>query len=239
MPDITLADDLLPGAGSRPLRGYLVKPEGSGPWPGVVVIHEVFGLDEVMRRQTERLARAGYLALAVDLYSLGGMRRCVVKTMRAMSRGEGRAFDDIEIARQWLRRSTECNGKVGVIGFCMGGSFALVCASRGFDAASVNYGQLPKDLDALSRACPIVASYGRKDHSLKGVASKLDSTLTAAGIDHDVKEYPRAGHAFLNDAMVGPIALRPLMLVMGIKPEPDAAKDAWVRIEEFFAAHLR
>ena len=67
----------------------LVRPSGSGPWPGVVMIHEAFGLDEVMRRQAERLAAAGYLALAVDLYSDGGTLRCLVSTMRAMRKGEG------------------------------------------------------------------------------------------------------------------------------------------------------
>lgn len=240
MPDVTLADALLPGPGSRPLRGYLARPEGSGPWPGVVVIPEVFGLDDVMRRQADRLARAGYLTLAVDLYSVGGMRRCVVSTMRAMYKGEGRAYVDIETARQWLRNSTECTGRIGVVGFCMGGGFALICASRGFDVASANYATLPKELDAaLVGACPIVGSYGARDRSLKGAAAKLDAALTRAGVEHDVREYPNAGHAFLNDAMAGPMALRPILRVMGVKPEPDSAADAWARIEAFFSTHLR
>lgn len=226
--------------GSRPLRGYLARPEGEGPWPGVVTIHEVFGLDDVMRRQADRLARAGYLTLAVDLYSAGGAKRCVVTTMRAMFSGRGRAFSDIATARQWLLDSSDCTGKVGVIGFCMGGGFALLCAHDGFDVAAVNYGQLPKDVEAaLALACPIVASYGGRDRSLRGAAAKLDAALTRAGVVHDVKEYPNAGHAFLNDAMAGPRPLRPLLRVAGMGPEPASAADAWQRIDAFFAEHLR
>lgn len=227
------------GNATRPLRGYLARPEGPGPWPGVVVIHEIFGLDDVTRRHAERLARAGYLTLALDLYSAGGAPRCLVSTMRAMFTGRGRAFEDIATARRWFVDSPECTGKVGVIGFCMGGAFALLSASTGFEVASVNYGQLPKDVDAaLSDACPVVGSYGGRDRTLRDAAAKLDAALTRAGVVHDVKEYPDAGHAFLNDAMAGPRPLRPLLRVAGMGPEPASAADAWRRIEEFFARFL-
>jgi carboxymethylenebutenolidase len=226
--------------GSCPLRGYVARPEGAGPWPGVVLIHEIFGVDEVMRRHTERLARAGYLTLAIDLYSAGGAKRCVVSTMRSLFSGTGRAYSDIETARQWLMQRGDCTSKVGVIGFCMGGGFALVSASTGFDAAAVNYGQLPKNVEeALANACPVVASYGSKDRSLKNVAAKLDDVLAAAGVTHDVKEYDGAGHSFMNDAPVGPRPLRPLLKIAGMGPNPEAAADAWERIERFFSDHLR
>jgi len=244
MPDIDSTDiDLTaiaaPRGGSRPLGGVLMKPSGPGPWPGVVMIHEGFGLDEVMRRQAERLAEAGYLTLAVNLYSAGGTLRCLVATMRSMLSGRGRAFADIEAARAWLVESPECTGKVGVIGFCIGGGFALLTASSGFDAAAANYGQLPRDLDAvLAGACPIVGSYGGSDRTLRGAAAKLEAALTAAGVVHDVKEYPAAGHAFLNDAENGPRPLRPLFRVAGMGPEPASAVDAWARIETFFDTHL-
>jgi carboxymethylenebutenolidase len=226
--------------GSQPLRGYLVKPPGTGPWPGVVMIHEIFGVDEVMLRQAQRLASAGCLTLVVDLFSAGGPVRCLVSTMRSMITGQGRAFADIETARSWLLASTDCTGKVGVIGFCLGGGFALLTVGRGFEAAAVNYGRLPRHLEqALAGACPVVASYGGKDRTLPHAAAKLDRALTRAGVVHDVKEYPAAGHAFLNDTEAGPRALRPLLRVAGIHPNPAAAQDAWQRIDEFFTAHLR
>jgi carboxymethylenebutenolidase len=93
-------------SGSQPLRAYLARPAGDGPWPGVVMVHEAFGVDDVMRRQADRIAAAGYLTLAVDLYSAGGTRRCLVSTMRAMIKGEGRAYADIETGRQWPHRGS-------------------------------------------------------------------------------------------------------------------------------------
>jgi carboxymethylenebutenolidase len=206
-----------------------------------VVVHEVFGVDEQTREHTERLAAAGYLVLAVDLFSAGGVRRCLVSTMRALQRGEGRAFTDIDTGREWLSRSPDQAGGIAVIGFCLGGGFALLTASgHGFAAASVNYGFPPRDLDAhVDGACPIVASYGGRDRLLRGAGAALGTALTAAGVVHDVKEYPNAGHSFLNSAPNGPRVLRPLFRVAGIGPDPVAADDAWRRIESFFDANLR
>src|SRR6202040_2891196 len=121
--------------GSQPLRGYLSTPSGPGPWPGVVMIHEVFGLDDVMRRHADRLAGFGYLTLAVDLFSAGSNARCLVTSMTAMIRGHGRAFADIGAARDYLAASRDCTGKIGVLGFCMGGGFALLTAGDGYGAA--------------------------------------------------------------------------------------------------------
>lgn len=222
------------------LTGYLARPEGPGPWPGVVVIHEAFGADEVMRRATDRLAAAGYLAVLPDLFTAGRRLPCLVNTIKALRAGQGRAYADLEAARQWLLARPDCTGQVGVLGFCLGGGFALMLANRGYDAAAPNYGMLPKNLGgALDGACPVVASYGGKDAGLRGAADKLEEALQRAGIPHDVKEYPTAGHSFLNDAPNGPPPLRPLARVMNIGPEPTAAADAWARIERFFAVHLR
>ncbi|MEO6703663.1 MAG: dienelactone hydrolase family protein [Jatrophihabitantaceae bacterium] len=240
MTTVDLRAESAGSGGSAALTGYLAQPTSPGPWPGVVIIHEMFGLDEAMLRHAERIAAMGFLALAPDLYSDGGARRCLVSTMRQVAAGEGRAYADIEAARQWLLQRPDCTGRVGVIGFCMGGGFALVTASRGFDAAAPNYGSLPADLDmAMAGACPVVASYGGKDGGLKGAADKLDAALTTAGVLHDVKEYPDAGHSFLNDAPNGPRLLRPLLRVMNVGPEPASAVDAWARIEAFFTDQLR
>ncbi|HEV7191935.1 MAG TPA: dienelactone hydrolase family protein [Jatrophihabitantaceae bacterium] len=229
----------VPG-GSERLRGYIARPEGGGPWPGVVVIHEAYGLDDVMRRQADRLAAAGYLALLPDLYSDGGALRCVLRTMRTLVAGRGKALVDIEAARQWLMQQGDCTGRVGIIGFCMGGGFALLTAGTGFDVASANYALLPRDADAaFADSCPIVASYGAKEPGATRTARRLERQLSAHGVEHDVKVYSNAGHSFLNDAPTGPLLLRPLLKVAQFGPEPESAKDAWNRIEEFFAAHLR
>lgn len=230
--------DLTSPEGSQGLTAYIARPETDEPRPGVVVVHEIFGLNDVLRRQADRMAAAGYLAIAPDLFSDGGPRRCLVSTFRSLATGNGKAFADIEASRQWLLDHPDCTGKVGVIGFCMGGAFALVTATRGFDVSSANYGMVPRDAEqALAGACPIVASFGKWD-GLVGMAGKLERALTTLGIKHDVRTYPAAGHSFLNDAPVGPAPLRPLMKVMRVGPEPIAAADAWRRIEAFFAEHL-
>jgi carboxymethylenebutenolidase len=226
--------------GSPVLRGYLASPEGEGPFPAALMVHEAFGLDDVTIRHANRMAAAGYLTLAVDLYSDGGVRRCLVATMRAMAAGEGRAFTDLATARDWLLESGRTTGKIGVIGFCMGGGFALLLANDGFDAAAVNYGRLPKNPEeALAGACPIVANFGGKDRTLRDGAAKLESVLNRLGVVHDIKEFPHAGHAFLNDVETGPRPLRPLFRVMGVGPDPESAPEAWQRIEDHFAKHLK
>jgi len=235
--DIVLPD--APG-GSHGLTGALAVPDGPGPWPGVVLVFEAYGMNEVMRRQVARLADAGYLALMPDLFAEGGPRRCLGATFRALRSGEGRAFADIESARAALSARPDCTGAIGILGFCMGGGFALAAAAgRGFSAASANYGMLPKDLDALAGACPVVGSYGARDRSLRGAAATLERVLAEHAVPHDVKEYPTAGHSFLNDAETGPALMRMITRpIMGAGPDPEAAADAWARIEAFFGEHL-
>jgi carboxymethylenebutenolidase len=218
------------------LKAHLaVPPVGEGPWPGVIVLHEAFGLNDDIRTQADRLAAAGYVAVALDLYSRGGARRCIKGVFRAAMRGEGQAFDDIEAARSWLVARDDCTGRAGVIGFCLGGGFALLTAARGFEASAPNYAHLPKDLDAALRgACPVVASYGAKDKTLKGTAAELESGLQRAGVEHDVVEYPDAGHSFLNRPAPGP-----MLRVAGIGYDAASAEDAWGRILRFFETHLR
>ncbi|MFV2195110.1 dienelactone hydrolase family protein [Nocardiopsis sp. LOL_012] len=238
MPDTDLSSYTRDNDGSPRLRGYTARPEGEGPWPGVVVAHEVFGVDAQMRLHADRLARLGYLTIVPDLYSQGGKWRCVAGVMRAMSRGRGRAVTDIEAGRRWLLDRPDCTGRIGVVGFCMGGGFAIVTAPR-FDAAAPNYGVLCNDLsEAVRGACPMVASYGSKDWQTPGAAARLEAALTAEGVAHDVKEYPGAGHSFMNEGPNGPALLRPLARVTGIGPHPEAAADAWRRIDAFFTEHL-
>ncbi|QEC48717.1 dienelactone hydrolase family protein [Baekduia soli] len=231
MPDLTYA------AASADLGAYLAVPLGEGPWPGVVVIQDALGLGDDIREQADRLAAAGYLALAPDLYSGRGLK-CVVATIASSRSGRGPAFEDIEAARRWLQAREDCTGRIGIIGFCMGGGFALLSAPRfAFAAASVNYGEVPSDTSVLAGACPVVASYGRRDRMMPGRAARLERALTEHGVEHDVKEYPDAGHSFLNRINTGPL-LGPIAHVAGVGYHHPSAEDAWRRILGFFAEHL-
>ena len=201
----------------------LSRPTGAGRWPGVVMLHEAFGINDVLRRQADRLASAGYLVVAPDLLGEGPRFGCMKRAFQALTARQGRPFEVISEARSWVAERRECNGKVGVIGFCMGGGFALVVAADGFDAASVNYGMIPEDVDEVLRgACPIVGSYGAKDR-MSAAVPKLAAALESQGVDYDLKIYRTAGHSFLNDAPVGPVLARPLMKIAHVGPDPEAA----------------
>lgn len=238
----------MPDTEIRTLHGtmpaYAALPAGDGPWPGVVVIHDAGGLGKDTRRQADWLAGAGYLAVAPHLFYWGGIVRCLAAVFREVAAGHGRLFDEVDAARGWLAADPACTGTIGVIGFCMGGGFALALAPRGdYAAASANYGAFRGDgLAALEGACPIVASYGARDRSLRGAAARLEAALDALGIDNDVKEYADAGHGFMNDHRDEPIPrLFSLMarFTGGVEFNETATADARARIERFFDAHLR
>ena len=115
--------------------------------------------------------------------------------------GSGPVFDEIDAAAAWLSGLDACTGKIGVIGFCLGGGFALLSAPRpGVSAASVNYAPVPKDIGRmLGGACPVVASYGGKDPGTRRQLPRLEQALTEQNVPHDVKVYPGASHAFMNE----------------------------------------
>jgi len=223
-----------------PTSGYLAVPAGPspGPWPGVVVIHELWGLNGDIRAHADRLAAEGYLALAPDLYRGKSFARCIRDVFRQLHAGSGSAFGAIDSARAALAARPDSTGKIGVLGFCLGGGFALLCAPRGeFSAASVNYGEVPADAErVLAGACPIVASYGGRDPMGAKPPKRLEEALTALNVPHDVKVYPDAGHSFMSPK---PAALTPLVRLARVDYKPGSAEDSWRRIFAFFGEYLR
>ncbi len=233
MPDTTYP------VGEGRVAGYLAVPEGPGPWPGVVIAQDVLGLTGDLKRITDRFAASGYLALAPALYSHRPRIRCMISTLRSHFSGHGPAYDDLVAGRDYLIADARCTGRIGLVGFCMGAGFCLQLAPRGlFDATAPNYGLLPKDLDTLSRSCPVVASFGAKDRVVAaGTAATLEAALASGDVPRDIKEYATTGHSFMNNwNFPGPV--RVVERVAGMSYSEPEAEDAWRRMLSFFTEHL-
>ncbi len=233
----------IPVPGGGVLDGVLALPAGTSEtgWPGVIVLHEIFGPQPEILEVADRFAERGYGALAPDLFSGGVRLVCLTRAMLESSRGRhGAITAAVEASRAWLAARAEIDPeRLAIIGFCMGGGFALTYAAgspAGLRAAAVNYGQVPVDAEQLRGACPVVASYGGRDRVIGRQGERLRAHLTQLGIEHDVKTYPAAGHSFMTDGHhpIGRLTYLPLRLGY----EPRAAQDAWDRVFAFFGAHV-
>lgn len=237
----------IPDAAGDSLPAAFVLPDsaaadGATRRPGVIVIHEAVGLNDDIRRIARRFADAGFAALAPDfLARLGPRPICIARFARGIGQiRTGRPYRRLAAAQAWLAAHPSVAGQpIGVAGFCMGGGFALLYAA-GADVAAVApfYAALPKDDAVLRGVCPVVASYGGRDRIFGGGGERLAATLDSLGVDHDVKTYPDAGHAFMSvhDGWTG--RLGPWLPTRN-GYEPDAAEDAWGRTLAFFDRHLR
>lgn len=208
--------------------GYLALPDGDGPFPGIVVIHEAYGLNDHIRDVTRRFAEARYAALGADLFTGRNRMLCMTRYMAGLLIGSvNRAgIDDLKATLSYLAKLPEVDARrLGAIGFCMGGGFAVAwaCTDSRLKAIAPFYATNPRPLDAAKRLCPVVGSYPESDFTA-GAARALDTALTRYEIKHDIKIYPDTRHSFFNDT-------RPSF-------DKKAAEDSWRRTLKFFGEQL-
>jgi carboxymethylenebutenolidase len=208
---------------------YLALPDGKGPHPGVVVIHEAFGLNDHMRDVARRFASEGYAGLAVDLFSGRNRAICMARYMTGMLLGSVNRYgiDDLKTALTFLAKHPDVDAqRLGAIGFCMGGGFAIAwaCTDSRLKAIAPFYGVNPRPLSVVGRLCSVVGSYPERDFTARN-GRVLDQALTEKGIVHDIKVYPGAHHSFFNDTRSS--------------YDKEAAEDSWRRVLAHFGERLR
>lgn len=218
-------------SGDETVHGVLYTPPGKGPFPGIIVIHEWWGLNDWVKEQASKLADEGYAALAIDLY-----RGKVAKTpdeAHEIMRGvpEDRAKRDLDAAFHYLQSQKDVNkDRIGAIGWCMGGGYALDVALQQPQLAAdvINYGHLATDPAELKKInAPILGLFGAQDRGITpDDVNKFREALDKMGKKIDVTIYPDAGHAFENPNNKE-----------GYRPT-DAA-DAWNKTVNFLASTLK
>ncbi|BBG03018.1 MULTISPECIES: dienelactone hydrolase family protein [Pseudonocardia] len=233
------ADVSIPSVNGGRLPGFLARPDGGDtPGPALVMIYELFGMTPEMRRIARDLAREGYTVLIPDLFARGRVKPlCVASTMTTMATGRGAALGDCESARRWLAEQPTVDAdRIGVIGFCMGGGFALLLSGTGLYRVAVPfYGRTAARVEPL---CPVVASFGGRDLEFRdGYPQRLEADLAERGIPHDVKVYPDAGHSFMTrtPGATGSVAAR---TPMHLEYHEPSATDATARVLTFLTEHL-
>jgi len=215
------------------VSGYMARPENAdtGALPGLIVIHEWWGLNDNIRHMTRRLAAEGYRALAVDLYR-GKAAEAPENARSLMEKANSRKQENIENLKQAYKFLTEQqNAKnVGVIGWCFGGGRSLQTAlamPEQIDATVIYYGHLVTDVKPLKTLqMPILGHFGEEDSAIPPEkVNEFSSALENAGKDATIHIYEGAGHAFANPS--------------GKRYDPDAAEKSWKRTVAFLKKHLR
>ncbi len=218
-------------SGDETVHAILYSPEGKGPFPGIVVIHEWWGLNDWVKEQAGKLADQGYVALAIDLYR--GKVADNPETAHELMRGvpEDRAKRDLHAAVAFLGSQPNVEAdRLAAIGWCMGGGYALDVALQepALKADVINYGRLATDPEALKKInASILGLFGAQDQGIPPEdVNRFAAQLKKLGKQVDVKIYADAGHAFENPNNK-----------TGYRPE-DAA-DAWKRTVDFLSVNLK
>jgi carboxymethylenebutenolidase len=216
-------------SGNRQLEGYMAFPEGEGPFPGIIVIHEAFGLNENMKDIARRFAAEGYIALAVDLFADRNHAICMFRFMsgQLLNPFNNSTIHDLKAALTFLSKQAGVDeARLGAVGYCMGGSFvvAWACTENRLKAIAPYYATNPRPLKAIARLCPVVGSYPGNDFTASS-GRKLDVELDRYNVPHEIKIYPGAKHAFFNDTLKDAY-------------NESAAQDSWERVVAFFGEHI-
>ncbi|MFT7305292.1 MAG: carboxymethylenebutenolidase [Candidatus Azotimanducaceae bacterium] len=211
------------------------------PVPLVIVIHDILGFNDDTRRIAWRLTSGpmGLAVVAPDLYQgLGPKPICVVKTLASLKRKEGITFDRLRAVQAWSSSIPEIDGqRVAVVGFCMGGGFALLYSNEAeVSVVAPFYGDVPLVASELKNICPVVGGYGERDAIFGPEGHRLVSHLQSLSVPHDVKFYPDAGHSYMNQ-LKGMAKLARWTPMRGAFDE-TAAEDSWQRVFRFFEKHL-
>ena len=219
-------------SGADTVSAYLAKPQGKGPFPGVIVIQEWWGLNDWVKQQADALAKEGYVALAPDLYRGQVTDKQEVAHQLMSGLPQDRALADLKAAYAHLATMKDVKAdRIGVIGWCMGGRYALLLATEEprLKAAIPYYGAPPADPAAIARIkAPVLGNYGGDDQGPSPAqVREFEAAMKKAGKSVDVKIYEGAPHAFANEN--NPWG--------GYRKE--AAADAWQRTLAFLAAHLK
>jgi carboxymethylenebutenolidase len=217
--------------GNGSINGYLVRPaNATGKLPAVLVVHENRGLNPYIEDVARRLGKANFMAFAPDgLTSVGGYPGDDEKGAAAFGKVDRpKMTEDFEAAARWLKARNDCNGKVGVVGFCFGGGIANTLAVRmgaDLNAAVAFYGAQPSAEDTAKIKAPLLLHYASLDAGITGRWPAYDQALKANKVQHEGFVYEGANHGFHNDTT----------------PRYDevAAKLAWQRTLDFFNKNLR
>jgi carboxymethylenebutenolidase len=232
------------GHGGDEIAAYLARPLGPGPYPGVVVIHHMPGWDDATKEITRRFATRGYAAICPHLHFREG-RDASPDDAAAAARASGgvpdeRFLGDAAAAMHYLRALTYSNGKVGMIGYCSGGrqTFLAAC-SLDLDAAVDCYGgfvvasppagmpiRMKPVIDKASKlSCPLLGLFGADDANPSPAETKsIEQVLKGHGKTYQFHTYHGAGHGFFATDRVS--------------SRPEAAKEGWERIWEWFGRYL-